>query len=76
MRSNATVCPPVDLLLYHRGTLRVSHYRRFYSQDMDLIEIHNAWEKALRNTVHQLPDICFDGGDIRTSEPAIGPELA
>ena len=76
MRSNATVGPPVDLLLYHRDALRVSHYRRFYSHDLDLIEIHNAWEKALRNTVHQLPDICFDGGDSRSAEPVAGLELA
>ncbi len=73
MRSNATVGPPVDLLLYHRDALHVSHYRRFYSHDKDLIEIHNAWEKALRNAVHQLPDICYDGGDIRFSEPSSEP---
>lgn len=69
MRSNATVGPPVDLLLYHRDALQVSHYRRLYSHDADLIEIHNAWEKAMRNAVHQLPDICFDGGDVRSSDP-------
>ncbi|MDI1312842.1 hypothetical protein [Prosthecobacter sp.] len=74
MRSNATVGPPVDLLLYQLDGLQVTHYRRFYSQDMDLIEIHNAWEKALRNAVHQLPEICFDGGDARSSPPY--PEAA
>ena len=73
MRSNATVGPPVDLLLYHRDALQVSHYRRFYSHDMDLIEIHNSWEKALRNAVHNLPDICFDGGDVRSSAQEIAP---
>ncbi|WP_395748942.1 peptidase [Prosthecobacter sp.] len=67
MRSNATVGPPVDLLLYNRDDLRVSHYRRFYSHDPDLIEIHNSWEKALRHAVHQLPDIRFDGGDVRST---------
>ncbi|WP_395745640.1 peptidase [Prosthecobacter sp.] len=72
MRSNATVGPPVDILLYNRDDLRVSHYRRFYSQDPDLIEIHNSWEKALRNAVHQLPDLRFDGGDI---SPGIEPPI-
>jgi len=72
MRSNATVGPPVDLLLYRRDDLLVSHYRRFYSQDSDLIEIHNSWEKALRHAVHQLPDIHFDGGDVRS--PKLGTE--
>jgi putative proteasome-type protease len=70
MRSNATVGPPVDLLLYLRDDLRVSHYRRFYSHDPDLIEIHTSWENALRDAVHQLPNIRFDGGDVRsTSSP-------
>ncbi len=75
MRSNATVGPPVDLLLYRSGDLNVSHYRRFYSKDHDLIEIHNSWEKALRNAVHQLPDIRFDGGDVRSSAPGTEPPV-
>ncbi len=70
MRSNSTVGPPVDLLLYNRDDLRVSHYRRFYSHDPDFIEIHSSWEKALRNAVHQLPDLRFDCGDIA---PGIEP---
>lgn len=73
MRSNATVGPPVDLLLYHSGDLRVSLYRRLYSHDPDLIEIHNSWEKALRHAVHQLPDIRFHGGDPGTPDPATEP---
>lgn len=73
MRSNATVGPPVDLLLYRRDDLRVSLYRRIYSHDPDLIDIHNAWEKALRHAVHQLPDIRFDGGDPGSPEPGTEP---
>ena len=69
MRSNATVGPPVDLLLYRNDDLKVSHYRRFYSHDPDLIEIHNSWETALRHAVHQLPDIrFFDEGDVPPAE--------
>ncbi len=73
MRSNATVGPPEDLLLYRRDDLRVSLYRRLYSHDPDLIDIHNAWEKALRHAVHQLPDIRFDGGDPGSPEPGTEP---
>ncbi len=76
MRSNATVGPPVDILLYNRDDLHVSHYRRFYSQDPDFIEIHKSWEKALRSAVHQLPDIRFDGGDVRSSAPRAEPAPA
>ena len=73
MRSNATVGPPIDLLLYHRDDLCVSHYRRLYSHDPDLIDIHNAWEKALRQAVHQLPDIRFGGGDPGPPKPGTEP---
>ena len=73
MRSNATVGPPVDLLLYHRDDLRVTHYRRLYSHDPDLIDIHSAWEKALRHAVHQLPDIRFGGGDPGPPKPGTEP---
>ena len=59
MRSNATVGPPIDLVLYARNDLRITHYRRFHSNDPDLVEIHSRWEQALRKTVKELPAIHF-----------------
>ena len=73
MRSNATVGPPVDLLLYRNDALDASHYRRFYSYDPDLTEIQLSWEKALRKAVQELPPIRFDGGDVPLPKPADAP---
>lgn len=60
MRSNVTVGPPVDLLMYRNDALRVDGYRRFTAFDPDLQDIHNRCEQALRRTVEELPTIKFD----------------
>jgi putative proteasome-type protease len=60
MRSNVTVGPPVDLLLYRGGDLRVTRYRRFTAKDPDLQRIHFQWEHALRKAILELPDVMFD----------------
>ena len=59
MRSNVTVGPPIDLLVYAAGELRISRYRRFDARDHDLREIHQRWEHALRKAVLELPEIDF-----------------
>lgn len=60
MRSNLTVGPPVDLLVYTEDELDVSRYRRFYPKDPDLIEAHTQWEQSLRRAVKEQPDIRFE----------------
>jgi putative proteasome-type protease len=63
MRSNITVGPPIDLLTYPAGELRVSRYRRFGAQNPFLRDIHKQWEHALRKAVMELPLVPFDGAD-------------
>jgi len=62
MRSNVTVGPPIDLLIYERDELRVSRQRRFLAKDPDLLAIHSHWEQALRKAVQELPPIDFHEG--------------
>lgn len=59
MRSNVTVGPPIDMLLYERDALKVTRYRRFTASDPDLSEIHQQWERALRKALQELPAIEF-----------------
>jgi putative proteasome-type protease len=59
IRSNVTVGPPIDLLVYAKDELGVSRYRRFPERDPDLMAIHSHWEHALRRAVHELPAIHF-----------------
>ena len=60
MRSNVTVGPPVDLLLYGADELRVRRYRRFDDKDADLRDIRMQWEQALRKAVLELSEIRFE----------------
>jgi putative proteasome-type protease len=60
MRSNVTVGPPIDLVIYCAGELRITRQRRFHAKDPDLREIHENWERALRRAVLELPAIRFD----------------
>jgi putative proteasome-type protease len=68
IRSNVTVGPPIDLLLYARDSLRITRYRRLAAMDPDLNVIHASWEQALRRAVEQLPEIQFDGIQAAESE--------
>ena len=60
MRSNVTVGPPIDLVLYETDTLEITKRRRLTSTDPDLRDIHQQWELALRRGVADLPEIDFE----------------
>ena len=59
IRSNVTVGPPIELMLYRKDTFELSQYRRFAATDQDLNVIHSSWESSLRRAVEQLPEIDF-----------------
>lgn len=63
MRSNVTVGPPIDLLVYATDEFQISRQRRFVAKDPDLREIHSQWEHALRKAVKELPAIHFGEAD-------------
>ncbi len=59
MRSNVTVGPPVEIVLYRKDSFELTQYRRFAAADQDLNVIHSSWETSLRRAVEQLPEIRF-----------------
>ena len=59
MRSNVTVGPPIEIVLYPKDSFELTRYRRFSGSDQDLSVIHSAWEQSLRKAVEQLPTIEF-----------------
>jgi putative proteasome-type protease len=59
IRSNVTVGPPIEILLYRKDSFALEKYRRFTASDQDLITIHSSWEQSLRRAVEQLPEIDF-----------------
>jgi putative proteasome-type protease len=59
MRSNVTVGPPLEVLLYQNGKLDFDRYRRFEADDPELETMHKRWEHALRRAVEELPNVHF-----------------
>jgi putative proteasome-type protease len=59
MKSNVTVGPPIDLLVYGVDELEVSRYRRFLDDDPDWQKIRTRWQQALRQAVARLPNLRF-----------------
>lgn len=59
MRSNVTVGPPIDLLVYARDELDIVRQRRFAENDPDLLNVRLQWEQTLRRAVLELPAIAF-----------------
>ena len=57
MKSNATVGPPIDLLMYRAGELHMRRRRRFDADDPLLLEIRTRWDQALRDAVQTVPVI-------------------
>jgi putative proteasome-type protease len=59
IRSNVTVGPPVEIVLYRKDSFELTQYRRFGAADEELTLIHSSWETSLRRAVEQLPEINF-----------------
>lgn len=59
IRSNVTVGPPIEIVLYRKDSFELTQYRRFTASDQDLSCIHASWEQSLRRAVEQLPTIEF-----------------
>jgi putative proteasome-type protease len=55
MRSNVTVGPPLELLLYENDKLEFNRYRRLEADDPELALMHAQWEQTLRRAVEELP---------------------
>jgi putative proteasome-type protease len=64
IRSNVTVGPPIDLLVYGRDELKIKRYRRFAAKDPDLLAVHVQWDSALRKAVAELPPVQFGEPDL------------
>lgn len=55
MRSNLSVGPPIELLLYHRDALQVGIRERLEDDDPYLNQVRGHWNDSLRNALQTLP---------------------
>jgi putative proteasome-type protease len=71
MRSNVTVGPPIEIVLYKKDSLHLENYRKFRDNDPELETIHALWERSLRAAVEDLPDLNFDGHPSHITQPVL-----
>ncbi|HET6725465.1 MAG TPA: peptidase [Gammaproteobacteria bacterium] len=61
MRSNLTVGPPIDLVLYQDGSLGIEHRLRFDQNDPFWDAVHAAWAEGLQRALRELPRFDWEG---------------
>ena len=54
MRSNATVGPPLDVLLYEKDSLNVRRHFIFQAEDPYLLELKAAWDQKIKEAFSEL----------------------
>ena len=62
MRSNLSVGPPIELLIYPVGRPEGTRYRRFDEDDAYLFELRRAWADGLKTLFMQLPRFDWEQG--------------
>ena len=65
MRSNASVGPPIDLLLYSANTQRPGSHVTFGEDDEYLRSLRRGWQDSLKNAFNNLPTLPLPAGAVR-----------
>jgi len=65
MRSNASVGPPIDLLLYSAGTQRLGSQVTFGEDDEYLRQLRRAWQDSLKASFLELPKLPLPSPSVR-----------
>jgi len=60
IKSNATVGPPIELLVYENDTFESDHYMRLEEDDEYLRDIRQAWNEALKLSFAELPQLDWE----------------
>lgn len=55
IKSNATVGPPIEVLVYEKDSFELDHYVKLEEDDRYLREIKQAWNEALKTAFSKLP---------------------
>ena len=57
MRSNLSVGPPINMVMYRANSFVIEHRAQFHAGDSYLTHMRKHWEAALRKASDQIPDI-------------------
>lgn len=67
IRANATVGPPIEVLVYEKATLESDHYIKLPAEDPYLLKLHRDWNDALNTAFKELPTFDWE----RRSAPTL-----
>lgn len=67
MRSNLSVGPPINMVMYETDSFEIRHRARFHAGDPYLIKMRKHWEVALRKAAARMPDINWNHSSLPTS---------
>lgn len=59
MRSNLTVGPPIEMIVYQSNSFTLNNYHRFEEDDEFLRELKKSWDSRLKEAFHQLPPLAW-----------------
>jgi putative proteasome-type protease len=59
LRSNLTVGPPVEVMIYYRDTYVFTDHHRFDADSEFLREISRSWDERLKDAFRQMPPIAW-----------------
>ena len=60
MRSNLTVGPPIEVLIYKTGSFNMQRHYRFDDDSQFLRDLKRAWDNKLKDAFHQLPPLALE----------------
>ncbi|MFT5013177.1 MAG: putative proteasome-type protease [Patiriisocius sp.] len=59
MRSNLTVGPPIEVLIYHKDSLEITRLYRFEENSEYLRQIRESWDQRLKEAFANMPPIAW-----------------
>ncbi len=72
MKSNISVGPPINLMVYYRDSFTIRHQLKLKSRDAYLQKIRQMWESYLRQAFEQMPQIEWNHEEEGETEEIIG----
>jgi putative proteasome-type protease len=59
MKSNISVGPPIDLVMYHNNSLRIRHQIKLRRGDPYLLKVRQQWENSLQEAFDRVPPVVW-----------------
>lgn len=72
MRSNLTVGPPIEVMIYKTNSFNMLQHYKFNEDSAFLRDLKKSWDNKLKEAFHQLPPLRLDEQTVEPTEEAAG----